>query len=575
VPLTSERRTPYLIALLVIVVPLFSFGLANHGLWTADEPRVAEIGREMALPGASWAVPTLDRKPFLEEPPLYYASLAAAFRLFGKVSDGVARVPSAVFAFGGVVALFFLGSLLFGPRTGFASALVMATSGEYFRVAHWVIVDSALAFFVILALVFFMTAYLSARRTTRLAYYSLCYISCTLAFYTKGFIGVVIPGLAVLTFLVFDRNTREILRMHLWLGILIFAAMTLPWFLSLWQQGGGEYLRVFLVHNHLERFAGGSTGHHQPFYYYLVEFPTAFLPWGLIAIPVLWQGLRRRDEGSDRSSKGRLFILCWFISGFVFLSVSSTKRALYLMPLFAPISLLTAVYIDGTITGKILSAKWEKVFTCAFGLLPLVGGLAAVPALVFASKRFGFGLNGGEVALVVVLSVAAVALSAAALREHSRNMMRLWGFSSASVLSLLFLGLIAVMPILDGFKSFVPFCNAIRESVPASETLYAWQPDETLRGAVPFYTGRFLEEVDSMPRLAGILQRERTVFVVVRDKDGELEKELLSTGRMRVTFKLTQGTDRSLAILRNTGAGPADGSARPPEHVAGERNERL
>jgi hypothetical protein len=245
------------------------------------------------------------------------------------------------------------------------------------------------------------------------------------------------------------------------------------------------------------------------------------------------------------------------------------------MPLFAPISLLTAVYIDGTITGKILSAKWEKVFTCAFGLLPLVGGLAAVPALVFASKRFGFGLNGGEVALVVVLSVAAVALSAAALREHSRNMMRLWGFSSASVLSLLFLGLIAVMPILDGFKSFVPFCNAIRESVPASETLYAWQPDETLRGAVPFYTGRFLEEVDSMPRLAGILQRERTVFVVVRDKDGELEKELLSTGRMRVTFKLTQGTDRSLAILRNTGAGPADGSARPPEHVAGERNERL
>jgi 4-amino-4-deoxy-L-arabinose transferase-like glycosyltransferase len=35
----------YLVLLLVAVIPLFSFGLANHGLWTADEPRVAEIGR--------------------------------------------------------------------------------------------------------------------------------------------------------------------------------------------------------------------------------------------------------------------------------------------------------------------------------------------------------------------------------------------------------------------------------------------------------------------------------------------------------------------------------------------------
>ena len=58
----------------------------------------------------------LDQKPFLEEPPLYYASIAAVFRALGISSDKVVRVPSAVFAFGGVLALFFLGSMLWGPR---------------------------------------------------------------------------------------------------------------------------------------------------------------------------------------------------------------------------------------------------------------------------------------------------------------------------------------------------------------------------------------------------------------------------------------------------------------------------
>ncbi len=250
----------YFMLLLIAAVPLFSLGLANHGLWTADEPRVAEIGREMALNG-NWAVPTLDQKPFLEEPPLYYAAIAAVFRALGTSSDKVVRVPSALFAFGGVLALFFLGNMLSGPRTGFLAAMVMATCGEYFRVAHWVIVDSALTCFIICGLTFFLAAYLSPRKGRRLLFYLLCYISCTLAFYAKGFIGVAIPGLAVLTFLIFDRNIKEILKMHLWLGIAVFLAMTLPWFLSLWHQGGGDYLRVFLIHNHIERFAGGSTGH--------------------------------------------------------------------------------------------------------------------------------------------------------------------------------------------------------------------------------------------------------------------------------------------------------------------------
>ena len=550
----------YFALLLVIVIPLFSFGLSNHGLWTADEPRVAGIGREMALSG-NWSVPTLNQQPFLEEPPLYYGALAAVFKVFGGSSDKIVRIPSAVFAFAGVLALFFLGSLLFGPRTGFISALIMATCGEYFRVAHWVIVDSALTCFVILSLTFFMTAYLSGNRRKRFIFYGLCYVSCTLAFYTKGFIGVVMPGLAILAFLVFDRNLREVLRMHLWLGILVFLAMTLPWFLSLWGQGGGEYLRVFLVHNHLERFAGGSTGHHQPFYYYLTQFPTAFLPWSVLIVPVLTLSFRKKDRPTDGTRKGTLFALCWYISGFVFLSIASTKRALYLMPIFAPISLLTAAYIDTTLTKPVLG-KLDNVFRAVFAFLPLIAGIGAIPALVFASKKYGFDLPVKELGLTIFFSITAVALSVASFWNLSKDMTRFWSFSTASILSLLLLGLIAAMPVLDHFKSFVPFCEGIKSSVPVSDTLYAYEPDETLKGAIPFYTGRFLKEIDSVAQLEETIQKEKTVFVVIRDKRGEREGKLMSTGRMSVVFKQSMDKDRSLAVLKSINASRRAGAGR-------------
>jgi len=118
------------IFLLLVVLPLFSFGLSNHGLWSADEPRVAEIGREMALTG-NWAVPMLNQRPFLEEPPLYYGALALTFKTLG-ISDKVARIPSAMFALATVLALFFTINFLLGPRIALFSKNILATTGEYF-----------------------------------------------------------------------------------------------------------------------------------------------------------------------------------------------------------------------------------------------------------------------------------------------------------------------------------------------------------------------------------------------------------------------------------------------------------
>src|SRR2546428_2114987 len=72
---------------------LFFFGLAHFGLVGADEPRYAQIAREM-LARQDWITPTLDGKPWLEKPALYYLQAMLANRIFG-VSDWAARLPSA------------------------------------------------------------------------------------------------------------------------------------------------------------------------------------------------------------------------------------------------------------------------------------------------------------------------------------------------------------------------------------------------------------------------------------------------------------------------------------------------
>ncbi len=538
-----KRTIPYWLLLVATFIPLFAFGISNHGLWTADEPRVAEIGREMALTG-NWAVPTLNRKPFLEKPPLYFWSLAATFKIFG-VSDRVARIPSAIFGFGGVVSTFLLASMILGKRVGFLSAFILATSFEYFRVAHWLLVDSALAFFVISAMTAFMAGYLSERHGRRFSFYTLFYFFCGLAFLTKGFIGLVFPGLGVLFFLIFDRNLKAIWQMHLWVGIAVFIVLTLPWFLALWHQGGSEYLNIFFIKNHLQRFlAGGTSGHHRPFYDYLIQFPASFLPWSLLLAPALYRVFSGQDNLSDTPGRGRLFMKCWFISGFLFLSFASTKRGVYLLPVLAPIAILTACWIDSTLASRSIS-RMENIFSWVFGLVIMATGLMLIPVHFYLSGEWTIPFF---IHLVLIIGFSGVSLKF--LREKKISLF--WGGSQVALFSLILFILLWTIPLIDRHKSFVSFSHKVKDEIGDTSILYAYKPDETMRGIVPFYTGRYVEEVEDKNLLQGILEKKEKVFIIAADKRKTLEKEVLSTGKAGLLIRQLVGNRRICLLFTNS-----------------------
>ncbi len=557
---SRNETLKHLAILVIITVPLFLSGLFNHSLWTPDEPRVAEIGREMAITG-NWAVPKLNQKPFLESPPLYYGVLALTFRAFNVASDRVARIPSAIFAFATVIVLFFTANHIFGPQVALLSGFILATTGEYFRVAHWIIVDNALTFFVVSTMALFITGYLSENKRKKTLCYLLAYITSTLAFYSKGFIGIAIPGLGILAFLVMERNFKEILQMHLWAGIIIFFAMTFPWFIELWQQAGTEYFKVFFLHNHLQRFlpagmavqiSGAASGHHNPFYYYITEFPAGFLPWSILLIPVLYHSFSKSGKFNNISmscNRGRLFAKCWFIAGIVFLSLASTKRTLYLMPIFAPVSLLTALYIDFTITSGFLN-KTGRAFHLFFSMILLATGLCMTPVYLYLKKIYSQSLPESFLISVPAVSFFVAALSLAGIFYLQRMSLRkYWGSVSLSIIILLVFVMQVIAPIVDKHKSFVPFCNQIINFVPPENHLYAYQPDETLRGAVPFYTGRFLIEIQGISK--ELLSKEEKIYLIIRDKRESMEKKLLSYNKFHILVKQIIGSDRALVLFVN------------------------
>ncbi|HPP06396.1 MAG TPA: glycosyltransferase family 39 protein [Syntrophorhabdaceae bacterium] len=533
-------------AFVLSICLIFFSGLNNHGLWTPDEPRVAEIGREMAESG-NFFIPQLNKRPFLEQPPLYYASLAGVFKIAGYASDGLARLPSAIYGLGGVLATFLLAYTLFGINAGIISAFIISTAFEYLRVSHWVIVDSALFCFTFFAMWFFIKAYLGNEKHKKMLCYILFYVFCILSFFVKGLVGIGVPIVATLTFLILDKNIKEMKRMHILVGLLLFSLSLFLWGICLFRHGGEEYLKIFFIDNNLLRFfPGGTSGHHRPFYYYLTEFPAGFMPWSIFIIPAFFY-VFSKDMCHDR--KRTLFLMCWFFSGFILFSLASTKRILYLLPIFAPISIIIALFIDFASNAQTLKGIY-RAFLWTYGFMYLLIGLLFLPAVLYAKTQYSTIINTEVTVYTFAISAILVILSVSALIMLWKNKIRHFFFLTMGALFVfLMFALIFVAPKIDVYKNLKPFAEKIKECIPEQASIYGYKPDETIRGFIPFYTGRYLTEIHDRVGLKSLKEKEDTIYIVIRDKDDKFKQELIEEG-FREVFSHSMGMERTSSLFK-------------------------
>jgi 4-amino-4-deoxy-L-arabinose transferase-like glycosyltransferase len=207
--MTNRTRTDSLL-LAGFCAFLFFYGLAQFGLIGADEPRYAQVAREM-LERHDWVTPTLGGVPWLEKPPLYYWQAMLAYSIFG-VSDWSARLPSAIDATGLVLAVYFF---LCRFRRGFEvdGALITAASAGIIGYARAASMDMALTAAFTLGLL----AWWAWRETENKIYLALFYGCMALGMLAKG---PVAPFLAALVIVLYAAAVRDL---HL-----VFKTLWLP-----------------------------------------------------------------------------------------------------------------------------------------------------------------------------------------------------------------------------------------------------------------------------------------------------------------------------------------------------------
>jgi 4-amino-4-deoxy-L-arabinose transferase-like glycosyltransferase len=345
--------------LLYGVVPIF--GGDGMGLAGADEPRYAQIAHEMlvrfdsahTLEGklAACVTPYLYGRPWLEKPALYYWRAMFLFQDFG-VHDWSARLPSTTFAFV-MIALIYLHMRRFRPGGHLDAALITVACAGIIGFARGASTDMQLAAPLSIGLLGWYAWY---ETKSKFWLYDI-YFFTGLATLAKGPVAPFLAGVIILAFALLRKEWQIIPRTLWWPGILLYFAMVLPWFIAVQHENPTFFREFFLQHN-LERFATDRYQHEQPVWYYLIVVVLSVMPWTVVAIRALIDGIqtsvaewRIRHSHSGPFKVKRPgdafpeFLVLWALIPIVFFSFSQSKLPGYILPSIPPITILTGDYL--------------------------------------------------------------------------------------------------------------------------------------------------------------------------------------------------------------------------------------
>jgi len=382
---------------------LFFFGLAYFGLIGADEPRYAQVAREM-LARQDWITPTLGGKPWLEKPPLYYWQAILAYSIFG-VSDWAARLPSAVDATLMVVAIY-LFLKRFRPGFQLDGALMTASAAGVIGFARAASTDMPLAATFTIALLAWYAWYESESRR----YLAIFYCFLALGMLAKGPVAPLMAAMIIVIFVAKKGDFRLLVR-TLWIpGILLFCAFAVPWYVAV-QINNPQFLRVFIFEHNLARFGTNLYHHPEPFWYFVPVTLIGLIPWTVFVaaswaetIRVWWAERQQMLESEDALNA---FLVIWLIVPVLFFSLSRSKLPGYIVPALPAGTLLLAEYVRRRVTDD------ERPSLSLIVLHSIVAAAPIVPALMIQYFILQHRLPWGKAAVISFTFAAVLAIGIA------------------------------------------------------------------------------------------------------------------------------------------------------------------
>ena len=346
---------------------LFFYGLGQFGLLGADEPRYAQVAREM-LARQDCITPTLNGIPWLEKPPLYYWQAMIAFAVFG-VRDWAARVPSAIDA-----SLMVLGAYLFlkklRPGLHLDGALMTASVAGVIGFAHSASTDMPLAAMFSLAMLCWYGWWELSSKSLLCGFY----VFLALAVLAKGPIALVLSGSVIILFALAAGKADLILRTLWWPGGVLFVLVSAPWYVAV-QLRRPEFFRIFILEHNLARFGSDLYHHTQPFWFYLPVAVLALVPWIAFVVTAIFEIARawwaERMALVETGDALNVFLVLWLVVPLVFFSVSRSKLPGYILPAIPAGSLLAAEYVRRHVEDE-KPSRWLIIVHALISAAPIV-----------------------------------------------------------------------------------------------------------------------------------------------------------------------------------------------------------
>ena len=369
---------------------VYFYGLGWAPLVGADEPRYAQVAREMYERGGP-VTPTLGGLKWFEKPALPYWAAMAGFRLFG-VGEWGARAGATL---AGLLTVLLVGWVAARAEAGAGAGergwLGLACGAAASSCAGLVVFSRALNFDIFLtaaitaALACFFAAESEGDARKRAWLLACAYAGVGAALLAKGLVGLVLPcGVVAVYQLLRRRRPRWLLRSAAW-GVPLMLLAAASWYAPVLWRHGREFVDEFVVRHHFARYVSNKYHHPQPFYFYLPITALLALPWTAFLASALWRARRWDWRGADALSRLRVFAFAWLVVPVAFFSFSGSKLPGYVLP-----ALPGALLLAGERLAAFVRGEGEARAMRATGALMLA---AAAACLLYAhlTRQIGYG----------------------------------------------------------------------------------------------------------------------------------------------------------------------------------------
>jgi len=207
------------------------------------------------------------------------------------------------------------------------------------------------------------------------------YVATAFGVLTKGPVAAVLIGGSIVLFLILQRDLRALRWLLSPVGIVAFLAITLPWFVLV-SRRNPEFLDFFVVDEHLKRFLAPSEHQHGLWFFFPIVWG-GILPWSAFVLfaPGMLGRLGARLLRRQLSAATQ-FCLVWGGVIFLFFSLSGSKLATYVLPIFCPLAILAARFFE-----RVLEEKQHCILIrgcvalLVFAAVTALGGAVAVTLL--------------------------------------------------------------------------------------------------------------------------------------------------------------------------------------------------